>query len=511
MVALSRPGVYVVDNTPANGTPTGTGNAVAVFMQYHPRGPLGPTQVDSWATFVTLYGGFSQSFPPTDLSLAVWDYFNQAPGQPCIVNRVVKSGSGAPSLASLTLVDSKPSSANNTLIINALSPGLYGNSITISIVPGTLLDGSSNPETFSLLVIYAGLVVESFSGLTMDTIIANEGLATFAPNAINSTTTGSNYIVVVDQNDAQTGALRNPASTGNSPLSLTGGADGSAPASTDFSTALSALDIYSNQLLLINLPNIVDTTNLGNAISYCNGRDDAFLLVDPPSGLARAAAISFGASLPASQFYAVYYPWLNINDPVASSSGVNRLVPPGGVMAGRFIATDQQSGPAQTPAGPLFGILAGVASPALALTPSDQNALNPANINVILSVPRSGVVAMGGRTCSNNLAYRYINVVRNVSSIRVNCISLLGFAVWQNNNYTLWTMVNQVLGQYLTSLWQSGGLAGTSASQAFYIICDQTNNTAGSIQQGILTVEVGIAPQTPAEFIVLKLGITLNP
>jgi phage tail sheath protein FI len=49
-------------------------------------------------------------------------------------------------------------------------------------------------------------------------------------------------------------------------------------------------------------------------------------------------------------------------------------------------------------------------------------------------------------------------------------------------------------------------LKGTNASQAFYIICDSTNNTPTSIQNGEVNIQVGVALQYPAEFIVINLS-----
>jgi hypothetical protein len=80
------------------------------------------------------------------------------------------------------------------------------------------------------------------------------------------------------------------------------------------------------------------------------------------------------------------------------------------------------------------------------------------------------------------------------------------FAVFEPNDWVLWNMVTSVLSQFLTSFWQSGGLEGTSAAEAFYVTCDNTNNTPSTIQQGIVHVEVGVALQYPAEFVVIAIG-----
>jgi hypothetical protein len=67
-------------------------------------------------------------------------------------------------------------------------------------------------------------------------------------------------------------------------------------------------------------------------------------------------------------------------------------------------------------------------------------------------------------------------------------------------------MITSVLSQFLTSFWQSGGLQGVSAASAYYVTCDSTNNTPASIQQGIVHIEVGVALQYPAEFVIIAIG-----
>ena len=58
----------------------------------------------------------------------------------------------------------------------------------------------------------------------------------------------------------------------------------------------------------------------------------------------------------------------------------------------------------------------------------------------------------------------------------------------------------------LNSLYSSGALAGNSPAEAFYIVCDDTNNTSVTIDAGEVNIEVGIALQTPAEFIVINVS-----
>jgi phage tail sheath protein FI len=51
-----------------------------------------------------------------------------------------------------------------------------------------------------------------------------------------------------------------------------------------------------------------------------------------------------------------------------------------------------------------------------------------------------------------------------------------------------------------------GGLRGDTAAQAFYVKCDVENNPNESIAQGEVHIEVGVALQYPAEFVVINLS-----
>ena len=56
------------------------------------------------------------------------------------------------------------------------------------------------------------------------------------------------------------------------------------------------------------------------------------------------------------------------------------------------------------------------------------------------------------------------------------------------------------------SLWMQGALVGATPDQAFFILCDESNNPASSVDEGKLVVDVGIAPVKPAEFVVFRIS-----
>jgi phage tail sheath protein FI len=79
------------------------------------------------------------------------------------------------------------------------------------------------------------------------------------------------------------------------------------------------------------------------------------------------------------------------------------------------------------------------------------------------------------------------------------------FAVFENNDQRLWASLRMAADRILRPLWEAGGLKGYSAQQAYYITCDDTINTPQVIASGEVHMEIGVALQYPAEFVIIRL------
>jgi phage tail sheath protein FI len=53
---------------------------------------------------------------------------------------------------------------------------------------------------------------------------------------------------------------------------------------------------------------------------------------------------------------------------------------------------------------------------------------------------------------------------------------------------------------------RSGALFGQTMQEMFFVKCDAENNPPESRDLGILTVEIGMAPVKPAEFVVFRIS-----
>jgi hypothetical protein len=482
--------VYVEESLSPSFVATSPGQSVAVFIGPNGRGPTTPTLVRSWTEYVARFGGFDNPIPNNYLPYSVYNFFNNG-GRMAYIVRAVGTGAVA---ASVTLDDRQGVPAD-TLKLDALSPGTWGNGIYIEITNG------SAATLFNVTVYLggstAGKVVERWADVSMD-----PSSSQYAPARINSISSGSAYLVATDMAPTSVIAYSQRIPAAQAPTALTAGADGAAPTTPQTKTAMDQLDVVQDPLL-INLPG--NQASIPDAITYAEGRTDCFVIVDPASGLTSAALITFNGTLPATSFASTYGPWINTSDPSSSAPGATRLVPPGGFVLGKIADTDASRGVFKAPAGLQTRLLSAVGVERM-FTNAELDALNVAKVNVIKQVPGAGIVIYGARTLSNILNTRYINVRRTLISVATTAKALTQFAAFEPNDSFLWDSITAVLGQYLLSFWQSGGLRGNSPNEAFFVKCDEDNNTQTTIDAGVVNIEIGVATQKPAEFIVIKIG-----
>ncbi|MFI9255200.1 hypothetical protein [Streptomyces sp. NPDC053069] len=55
--------------------------------------------------------------------------------------------------------------------------------------------------------------------------------------------------------------------------------------------------------------------------------------------------------------------------------------------------------------------------------------------------------------------------------------------------------------------WRAGALQGRTPDEAFFVVCDETNNTDGADK---VVIDIGIAPVRPAEFLTFAITQTTS-
>ena len=206
-------------------------------------------------------------------------------------------------------------------------------------------------------------------------------------------------------------------------------------------------------------------------------------------------------------FAALYYPWIRVVDPLKLGGNPVRTVPACGHTAGLYARSDFAVGPHKAPAN---GELFWAEDVTVAINDDEQAILNPEGINCIRAFPGRGIRIYGARTVSSNPDWRYINVRRLMMMIEEAVDQSTQWAVFEPNDFNLRRSLILSVSGFLETLWRRGALVGESAEEAFYIKCDATNNPPEIVDQGKIITEIGVAPTHPAEFIVFRVGRTLE-
>jgi uncharacterized protein len=404
------------------------------------------------------------------------------------------------------------------------NPGVWGNNLYYEITNSTSNGNTYPGKYFNLAVYYggttAGYIVERFSDLTL--------LATDPQYVLTIINASSNYITAIDPNAANHGA--SSWSTANTPLSITatalaGGLDGTVTVNSTAiaaTTSTSKLDVIT-QPILLNAPGVIDATNVNLLLTYAYNRGDVFVIIDPTqttldaaSQIALANTYTGGsAGANALGYGAVYYPNLTIPTPTSSTPGATTLVYPGGAVAAKYVTTDASRGVFKSPAG-LEARLSNVVSvPTLTNVELDSlntgvtslsTGVNATPVNAIRYIPGAGIVVMGARTLNTGYQYKYVSVRRSLIYIRKLLTDLTSFAMFESNDQRLWARLQNTCESALIGFWQSGGLKGSTAQDAFYVKSDSTINTPASISAGEVHLEIGVALQRPAEFVVIRIS-----
>jgi phage tail sheath protein FI len=238
-------------------------------------------------------------------------------------------------------------------------------------------------------------------------------------------------------------------------------------------------------------------------VNQCLRRGDRMAILDAPP-VARDAALRHRQALPNEGLAALYHPWVAVRDPHALN-GLVRFVPPSGHVAGMIARVDRLRGVHKPPANE---VLEGVFDLAEAIDDTAHGQLNERAINAIRVVPGRGVLVLGARTLSLDYRWRYVNVRRLFTMIGEALDSGMQWAVFEPNNPQLWRHVDRAVRGFLERLYRVGMLDGATSDDAYAVRCDDTTNPPDSTDTGRLTCVVGLQPPYPAEFVVVRIGVT---
>ena len=530
-ITYRRPGVYLEESLLVNSADTASTFTVGVFIGVAGKGPINiPTRVDSWSDYVTIFGGFGLITPPDPadpkcmsyLPYSVYSYF-QSGGRTCYI---VRAGPGAGddqgTEASIS-VNGKIAAGDPlaSFFIRALSAGIWGNKLKYNLsTQSTVGTGDAEKTVFALQLMMTNAdgvdeVVETFSGLSVSGDIPGSRRV---DTAINDPVSGSQYVKIDQVNEAQPSPVPPPLAA----IALAGGEDPEIPDQTALVGAAKYISSIDGPIM-VNLVGYhpdaskIDTSEA--ATGYVGitvpsqtwpERQDIFVINDSaPPRLPNQSSSAYKANIQTylgantgDSYSASYGPWIMVPNPNRLGEVVS--VPPGGAVMGVAARIDATVGVFRAPAG-MVASISNAVGVQTKFTDTDLGDLNSQNINVIRSVVGAGVCVMGARTRKTFGADRYISARRTLIYIKEVVKRSTQFAVFENNDQRLWSALMMSADRILRPLWEAGGLKGANASQAYYIRCDDVLNSPSVIASGEVRMELGVALQYPAEFVIIRL------
>ncbi|RIJ71075.1 phage tail sheath family protein [Nakamurella silvestris] len=516
MPTYAAPGVYVEEVPSSQKVLTAGPTAIAAFVGFtekaptdDPRDPegLAPRLVTSWSQFEALYGGFT---PGAVLPLSVYGYFANGGAIAYIVRVPNTSPSGEPSRRELPAADR---ALGLPLVVESIEPD---DDISLQVTTVDEETEEEGPSPFNLSVIANGVEVESFENLTLDKGPRN------VATVVNATSTKVKVEVALDAKadlSSQIELLKpgtyalekaSPVAVPVNGRKFTG--------SEAARSGINGLAVAEDVTIVI-VPDLITaatkedgSVDLGlwkavqtSLISHCEQNGNRMALLDAPPGMSPQQIKEWRSEVAMydSAYAALYYPWIKVENPIGTNGDAEVLIPPSGHIAGVWARTDETRGVWKAPAN---DTIRGVLDIEYAVTQNEQSLLNPIGINCIRPFGTRGIRIWGARTLASDTDWRYINVRRLFNMVEATIADGTQWAVFEPNDVALWEGIKRTLSSFLRGLWSAGALFGASADQAFYVKCDADTNPPESIDQGLLIVEVGIAPVKPAEFVVFRIA-----
>ena len=228
-------------------------------------------------------------------------------------------------------------------------------------------------------------------------------------------------------------------------------------------------------------------------------------ILDPPDVSNLDAVTTWRARLGDSARMGLFAPWL-VLPPDRGSDG-HTSSPPSGHICGAFAAAENDVGVHRAGANIPLRYIEGTS---LAIDDALHGTLNAVGINAIRAVPGRGIRLCGARTLSSDPAWRFLTARRIVDAVEKTLERALQWMVFEPNNEITRRAVGTTASTLLGGLHRDGTLAGDSPESSFSVRCDLVNNPEETQGSGLLVVDIAVAPTTPYEFVLFRLGRTFD-
>lgn len=438
----------------------------AFFVGLAEKGPVDEALlVLSLAEFEENFGKYATY---AYLHPTVQTFFEEG-GTQCYIARVVGPAAVTPTM------DLDNSSAAAMITLTPNGPGDWSDNLQVQVVAS---DTKRNIKFF-----YNGDQVYSTGLKSTNTELVN---------AINNSAVATKYATAVQVGSTIVAAMAATAFSGGDDDRDDNTVDTSF---TAFADALDLfLDSYGPGAVACPETNSINT----DLIAHANA-NSRIAILHTASGDTAAEAKTAADDLTGedgSEHAALYYPWIYVPTTV---TGVNRLIPPDGLVAGARAAAHNSVGPHQPAAGAIAAakFVNGVEADINKTTGDD---LDENNVNAV-RVIANGVRVYGARSLSTDTEnFRFISVQDTVNTVvhRANrSMEDLLFTPIDGRN-ALFTEIQGRLKSICEILAREGALYpaydanGKLVDAGFTVKCDSSINTTAQLAEGKVTAQIGL-------------------
>lgn len=239
-------------------------------------------------------------------------------------------------------------------------------------------------------------------------------------------------------------------------------------------------------------------------LTYAEAMKDKFVIMTYPHGLEPQEAVNWKKYTLAkfSSRGALYGPHIKIKDPVTDAA---MDIPAGGHVAGVYARTDAIRNVGEAPAGMQKGQLNWLLGLEQSLSRPNVGTLTDANINALVDWTQTGRCVWGARTiAAAGSEWGYLQARRLFMYVEKSVFNATHIHVFENNGPGLWSKIRLQVTNFLKTLYDQQYFAGSTPDDAFFVICDSSNNPQNTVDLGLVFCDVGIAANKPAEFIVFR-------
>lgn len=299
---------------------------------------------------------------------------------------------------------------------------------------------------------------------------------------------------------------------------LSGGSNGTAVARSDISDpsledareGIFAFDDVEDPLNMV-VPDFEGSLFVqADIVDYCEARNTRFYIMAFANGTTKEEAVKYVLVDQAfdTKCAAIYWPNVFF---VNETTNRPELLPVSAFVAGVYAKTAFNKNVGKSPAGIEDGALDanGTVGPEFGKLINDirvRDDLYQSRINPLFNSDATGFVVWGARSLSTEFRWRYVNA-RLLHNFLMDAINRqLQWSVFENNGPQLWIKIETALKGFMGSLFRQGFFAGVTEKQAFFVVCNATNNNQSTVDEGRVIIDIGFSPFKPAEFIIFRLS-----